>query len=454
MPKIFNRREVLKKLGWAVGATLPLNALAKDENGTALLLPTYFSPIAKPITAITIGAGNRGNVYGSYAINYPTQLDIVGVAEPIATRNDRYAKLHNINASQRFQTWEEVFKKPKIADAVIISTPDNLHYEPCMAALKAGYHILLEKPISPSEEECRNILALAKKTNRIIAVCHVLRYAPYFVKLREIIQSGVLGEVVSVQHLEPIGHLHMSHSYVRGNWRDSKTSAPIILAKSCHDLDILRWLINKPATSIHALGNLKWFTSSHAPAGSTDRCTSGCAVESTCPYSAMKFYHKNRQRLYVFDLPEEKEKQGDYIMEQLRTTNYGRCVYKMDNNQPDHYTTNIQFAEGVTASFSMEAFTSYEGRRTRIMGSLGDIVGDMEKFTHTDFRTGTATEWKQTTDMHGGGDWRLVANWVQAIAQNNAALLTSTIDVSVESHIMGFMAERSRVDNKVMGIAL
>jgi predicted dehydrogenase len=454
MQTSFTRREVLRQLSLAAGAALPLQSLAFTENGIPIVLPDFnnMTTLNKPVTAITIGAGNRGNVYGNFAIGYPSQLDIVGVAEPIALRNERYAKKHAIITENRFNTWEDIFKKPKFADAVIISTPDNLHYGPCIAALNAGYDILLEKPISPSEKECREILALAKKTGRIVAVCHVLRYAPYFVKLRELIQSGAIGEVVSMQHLEPIEHVHMSHSYVRGNWHNSKATTPIILAKSCHDLDILRWIINKPAKSIQAFGDLKWFRAANAPAGSSDRCINSCAVENSCPFSALKIYYRNRQRTYVFDLPEEKEKQGDYILEQLRTTNYGRCVYKMENDQPDHYTTNILFETNITASFSMEAFTSYEGRRTRIMGSMGDIVGDMEKMTHTDFRTGAVTEWKQSSDMHGGGDWRLAANWVQAVAKKDANLLTSTIDASIESHIMGFMAEQSRMEKKVMDI--
>jgi hypothetical protein len=126
----------------------------------------------------------------------------------------------------------------------------------------------------------------------------------------------------------------------------------------------------------------------------------------------------------------------------------------MDNDQPDHYTTNMLFEDGLTVSFSMEAFTSYEGRRTRVMGSLGDVVGDMSSFTITDFLTGQKTEWKQATDGHGGGDWRLVANWIQAISKRDATLLTSTIDQSIESHVMGFMAEESRATKKVMDIIM
>jgi Oxidoreductase family, NAD-binding Rossmann fold/Oxidoreductase family, C-terminal alpha/beta domain len=455
MPKNWSRRDAIKTLGLALGGTaLPFSSLAVDENTYPILLPDKKISLDKPVTAITCGAGARGNVYGNYALKYPDQLNIVGVAEPIALRNQRYTQKHGIKEENRFNTWEEVFKRPKFADAIIITTPDNLHYGPCMKALEMGYDVLLEKPISPSEKECRDILALSKKTGRIVAVCHVLRYAPYFIKLREIMQSGVLGEVVSIQHLEPIEHIHMSHSFVRGNWHNSKETTPIILAKSCHDLDILRWLVGKPCTHIQAFGGLQWFTQKNAPQGSTARCTDGCTVEKNCPYSALEIYYRKRGWNYVFDLPEEKDKQAAFVLEQLKTTNYGRCVYRMDNDQPDHYTTNIQFEGGLTAAFSMEAFTSYDGRRTRVMGSLGDVVGDMTSFTVTDFLTGKKTEWKQESDGHGGGDWRLVSDWINAISQRNPALLTSTIDASIESHVMGFKAEESRKKNKVMKVKL
>ncbi|HAO46373.1 MAG TPA: Gfo/Idh/MocA family oxidoreductase [Ferruginibacter sp.] len=456
MSKPVSRRRMLQMLGITAGAAvMPVSSFARDEEGNPILLPENNFPVPdKPVTAIVCGAGNRGNVYGDYALAFPSKLDIVGVAEPIPIRNQRYTAKHAIKEENRFVTWEDVFKKPKFADAVIITTPDNLHYGPCMEALKMGYDVLLEKPISPSEKECRDILALAKKSGRIVAVCHVLRYAPYFVKLRELIQGGAIGEVISVQHLEPIEHVHMSHSYVRGNWHNDKQTTPIFLAKSCHDLDILRWMIGKPCKSIAAFGDLKWFTKKNAPAGSTERCTDGCSVEGACPYSALDIYYRKRQRNYVFDLPEEKDKQAEYVLQQLKTTNYGRCVYRMDNDQPDHYITSILFDDNVTASFSMEAFTSYEGRRTRVMGSHGDITGDMTSFTITNFKSGKKEEWKENTDGHGGGDWRLAENWVQAVSSRDPSLLTSTIDQSIESHVMGFMAEESRKQKKIMDVKL
>ena len=451
----WSRRDVIKGILASNLLTLPISNWATNERNEKLF---HRHPgrrvLKKPVTAITLGAGNRGNVYGNYAVQYPDDLKIVGVAEPIPIRNERYMKKHAIDKKNSFVTWEHVFDQPKFADAVIISTPDDLHYGPCMQALEMGYDVLLEKPISPSEKECRDILNLARKTGRIVAVCHVLRYAPYFEKLREIVAEGVLGKVVSMQHFEPIEHIHMSHSYVRGNWHNSKKTTPIILAKSCHDLDIMKWVLGKTSKKIHAFGDLSWFKSENAPEGSTDRCMNGCKVESNCPYSALRIYHRKRQRTYVFDLPEDRSKHGAFILEQLRTTNYGRCVYRMENDQPDHYTTNILFEDNVTASFSMEAFTSYHGRRTRIMGSLGDIVGDMSQFEWKDFNSGEKIEWSMNSDGHGGGDWRLVSDWVNAIDQQDPTLLTSTIDASIESHIMGFKAEESRKKGEVMDIIL
>lgn len=465
MAREISRRETLKTLGFMVGgAFFPISADARNEHGERIVLPDPANPFTpqRPVTAITLGAGSRGNVYGNYAEAYLDNLRIVGVAEPIPIRQARYAQKHAIPDEHRFVTWEHVFERPKFADAIIITTPDDLHYGPCMEALRMGYDILLEKPISPSEQECRDILALTRETGRIVAVCHVLRYAPYFVKMRELMQSDAIGNIVSVQHFEPIEHMHMAHSYVRGNWHDSKATTPIILAKSCHDLDILRWMIGQDAHSIQAFGDLAWFKAENAPEGSTPRCMDGCAVESSCPYSALRLYHRNRQRLYVFDLPEAEADRESAILDYLRTTDYGRCVYRMDNDQCDHYVTSMLFGDGVTASFSMEAFTPWGGRRTRVMGSMGYIEGDMRQMAVHDFRTGTRTvfesnalEVDEYADAgHGGGDWRLAANWAEAVSKQDASLLSSTIDVSIESHIMGFAAEKSRLQHTVEEIRL
>jgi len=260
MAKKITRKKALKNILAAIGAPILTGPLLSFTDHAEIDKPAPIRPIGNsdikdPVTAITIGAGSRGNVYGNYAAKFPNELNIIGVAEPIEIRNDRYAKKHNISKKNRFDTWERIFEQPKFADAVIITTPDDLHYGPCMKALEMGYDILLEKPIAPTEKECRDILKLQQKNGNIVAVCHVLLYAPYFINLKELMDSGVLGDIISIQHFEPIEHIHMSHSYVRGNWHNSKKTTPIILAKSCHDLDILRWMIGKNVKQFLPLAN-------------------------------------------------------------------------------------------------------------------------------------------------------------------------------------------------------
>ncbi|MCB0637973.1 MAG: Gfo/Idh/MocA family oxidoreductase [Lewinella sp.] len=462
MQKEWSRRRLLQTLGLAtLGTSLGGELWGRPVTRTRELSwqPTLNPPPAKKITAIVLGAGNRGNVYGNYAYTYPDQLDIVGVAEPIPIRQSRFGEKHAIPAERRYVTWEHVFEHPKFADAVIITTPDDLHYGPAMAALAMGYDLLLEKPIAQTWQECKDILDLATEKDRIVAVCHVLRYSPYYRKMKAVIDSGILGELVSIQHLEPIEHIHMSHSYVRGNWGRSDKTNPILLAKSCHDLDILRWWIGKPCERVSSFGSLKWFREENAPAGSTARCTDGCAAEANCPYSAKRIYYDRRQRLYVFDLPEDEPARGEAILKELREGPYGRCVYRCDNDQPDHQIVSLQFAEGITANFSMEAFTHYAGRRTRIMGSLGDVVGDETDMLVTDFRTGEQERWNvhenaELSSGHGGGDWGLVRDWLRAVDQQDASLLTSTLAASMESHLMGFQAEKSRRDRTVEDIIM
>jgi len=410
--------------------------------------------LEKPVTVILIGAGHRGSIYAEYAFANPDQMKITAVADINIKRKNNIKRRHKIPETCTFSHWQEIFNQPKFADAVIISTPDNLHTAPCLAALDAGYDVLLEKPIAPTEEECRQILKKVQSGNNIVGICHVLRYSPYFRELKEILDAGIIGNIISIQHMEPIEQVHMSHSYVRGKWRNSKTATPILLAKSSHDTDIIRWLVNSPVKDVHCFGNLKWFTNRNAPEGSTERCTDGCRVESSCPYSALQIYLRDKKRLYVFDMPEEKYKWDDFILEKLKSTDYGRCVYRMDNDQPDHLTVNMLFENGVTAAFSMEAHVSYEGRRTRIMGSKGDIVGNMESFILTDFKTRKQTSWKMKTDAHGGGDQRLVKDWLQAVAQRDKKLLSSSIDVSIESHLMAFAAERSRLNRTIEEVSI
>ena len=340
--------------------------------------------VSRPVRIVVIGAGNRANKYLEYARRYPDRLQPVAVVDVNDLRRHAFARDFGLPACRSYAHYDDFFADGVEADMVLISTPENVHFDPAVKAIDAGYHILLEKPIAQTFDESRRLVAHARDKKKIVCLTHVLRYSPYFLKLKEMIDTKRIGDLVSIQHFEPVDHIHMSHSYVRGSWHDSVKSTPLVLAKSSHDLDILYWMIGKPCRRIAAFGGLKHFKSENAPKGSTERCTDGCAAEATCPFSALKIYYRDRTWLYVFDLPEEEPERGEAILRYLRTTDYGRCVYRCSNDQPDHYVTSMEFEGGVTVNFSIEAFTSYMGRRTRIMGTRGDIVGDMESFTLTD----------------------------------------------------------------------
>ena len=430
-----------------------------SEDKIRTKMPEMDANLDKPVTVMIIGAGSRGRTYARYAAKFPKSMKVVGVADLNPNRRRAMAKAHNIPKENQFAHFNDALSRAKFADAVVISTPDNLHYEPCMKALELGYDVLLEKPVAPTEKECRAILKQAHKYNRIVAVCHVLRYAPYFVALKQVLESGAIGDIVSVQHMEPIQYAHMAHSYVRGNWPLADKTTPIILAKSCHDLDIMRWLIGKPCETIAAEGSLHLFRPENAPKGAPERCTDGCPHEAECPYSAIDIYERRKRHLGVFDLP---RKDPALIREKLKTTNYGRCVFRCNNDQCDHYVAIMKFQDGVTGSFTMDAFTPWGGRRTRIMGTKGFIEGDMKTFTYYDFRTNHKSVWDQKVSEiaeykdsgHGGGDHLLVRDFLRAVSAQDEKLLSSTIDVSIESHVMGFMAEKSRKSNKKVSIKM
>lgn len=465
------RRDFLKNVGLiaaGVALTDPF-ALAAEAIGAKNIGKTdFFTPdgkisagirsleptTSKQVTAIIIGAGNRGRTYASFASRFPKHMKVVGVSDILESRCTAMSEAHDVPQENRLGHYREVFEKPKFADVVIICTPDDRHYEPCMKALEMGYDVLLEKPVAQTEKECRDILAQTKKYNRIVAVCHVLRYAPYFIALKKTVDSGMIGDIVSVQHIEPIEYAHMAHSYVRGNWRSEKETTPIILAKSCHDLDIIRWIIGKPCKTISADGSLHLFKKENAPAGAPLRCTDGCPHADKCPYNAIDVYVKRKAHLGVFDLKDRNDE--DEILAKLKTTGYGRCVYHCDNDQPDHYVASLVFEGDKTASFSMDAFTPWGGRRTRIMGTMGFVEGDSHQFTVWDFKTRTPKVWSMEVEEvdeykesgHGGGDLALVRDFVEAVALQDSGRLSSTLDASIESHVIGFAAEKSRKSMK------
>jgi predicted dehydrogenase len=448
-----SRRQILELLGAAAGTAALPDAPAR---GQAFALPAPparpYSPPKRPVTCVILGHGGRGSTYAGFAPEMPREWKVVGVAEPIDYRREACVKAHAIPPENVFTTWEHVFERTRLADVAVITTQDAMHLGPALAALDRGYDLLLEKPIAQSWEECRQIYRKVQATGAIVAVGHVLRYAPYYVQLRHAIASGLIGDVVSVQHLEPIGDVHMSHSYVRGPWRNKAESTPMIVSKSCHDLDVLRWWIDRPCTRLSAFGGLAKFRASQAPPGAPAYCSDGCPAAATCHYEAARVYV--REKLFSAHHVVTPDRSPEGILAALRRGPFGRCVYRCDNDAPDHMVTNLEFEGGVTAAFSIEGCVSYQGRRSRVLGTKGDIVGDERQMEVTLFEGGRAT-WDVTQaadDLggHGGGDVRLVRDLVQAVSQRRQDLIPTTLQSSMESHLMGFLAEESRVAGGVV----
>ena len=413
----------------------------------------------KPVTILSIAAGSRGAGYASFAAAHPDRAQIVGVAEPREVYRRRLADKHRIEKENIFPGWKEAAGRDRFADAVIIATQDAMHTEPAIAFAEKGYHILLEKPMAPNEADCRRIAEAAIAHNVILAVCHVMRYTRYTQALKAVVDSGVIGEVVNIQHLEPVGYWHQAHSFVRGNWRNEQESSPMLLAKSCHDLDWMRYIIGVPCQAVSSFGTLVHFRKEEKPQSAGDRCLD-CGCEPECPYSAKKIYlgrvAQGRIGWPVDVLAPEVTQES--VTEALRTGPYGRCVYACDNDVVDNQVVNMQFEGGKTASFTMTAFCEAAHRKTRIFGTKGELYGDGTKIHRFDFLTDKTEETDtRASDAsilggHGGGDYGLMDCFVSAVAENDPARVLSGAAESLETHRMVFAAEQARRENRVVNL--
>lgn len=420
--------------------------------------------MSTPVRLAVIGAGSRGYGYAKFAKGHPERLQITAVADPDDFRRNRMAEEYRIPAENCFRSWEEFCSRPKMCDAVAICTQDNMHEAPAIACARLKYHILLEKPMAPTAEACRNITKAVKEAGVLFVVCHVLRYTKYSAMVRDIIRSGEIGKIVSIQHLEPVGYWHQAHSYVRGKWRNEKESSSMLLAKCCHDLDWLRFIMDQPCKTVQSFGTLFHFNSKEKPAGAANRCIN-CPrkIESSCPYSAYKIYFRDRfckgVRVWPLDVlaPEVTE---DSLEEALKDGPYGRCVYACDNDVVDNQVVNMIFENGATASMTMTAFTPHSGRKTRIFGTLGELDTDSVEIKVTHFLDDSVRVLNTNVDndggilsAHGGGDFGLMDAFVRAVAANDPAQILSGVDETLESHLMVFAAEKARCENRLIQLS-
>lgn len=407
-----------------------------------------------------VGAGNRGSGYARIAAR-SGRAEIRAIAEPRIVRRDALAAECGVDAEALHTDWRTLLAARPDVDVVVVATQDVDHEAPAMAFLEAGYDILLEKPMAPSREAARRIAEASAKANRRVVVAHVLRYQPYTRKLVELIKSGAIGDVVQLDHLEPIGHLHFAHAYVRGNWRNEATASSALMSKSCHDIDWIAAIMGRRAERVASFGSLHHFRPEHAPEGSAARCLS-CAVEATCAFSALRQYlaavHDKAgggwpATIIADELTEEA------VLSALETGPYGRCVYRSDNDVVDHQVVAIEFEGGRTANFTMSGLARQGHRRSRIGGTKGYIEGDGERITLFDYLTQETTvieidgmsgvhSWKG----HGGGDEGLITSLIDAVATGDWSNIPTGAAESLATHEIVWAAEDARKQGRIVKI--
>lgn len=419
----------------------------------------------KKYSVIVIGAGGRGGKYASIMSTCPDKFNVVAVADPAKGCRDAVQKTYNLPDNMCFHSWEDILAKPKMADLALICTKDDMHYEPAMKAIELGYDLLLEKPVAQTPEQCADIALAAQKKGVKVLVCHVLRYTPFFKKVKETIMDGTLGQIMSVMHVEAVGNVHQSHSYVRGNWHSETEATPMLMAKSCHDIDILQWLLDKPCKRVQSFGDLTYFRSDNAPDGAPVRCIDGgCPVENTCPYNCKKLYYDDKENGWFrcastrafskTNVPTDEE-----VMHALKTTDYGLCVFHANNDVVDHQVVNMEFEGGATVSFSMNAFNQ-GGRYIRIFGTKGELYAGAKDseiiiYTFEDkqiHKISLEAMNESITFGHGGGDEGIIKELYEYLDGNYNGYCAADINTSVKNHLIGFAAEKARRNGTVESV--
>lgn len=406
------------------------------------------------VTVAIVGAGSRGKGFADWVAAHPDRATVVAVAEP--------RKRRQLGVEHVFEDWKELAARGRMADCVIVATQDHMHRDPVLAFAAQGYHILVEKPLAPTEAECREMVEAVERAGVIFAVGHVLRYTPYTKLVKSIVDSGRLGRIVSAQHLEPVGYWHQAHSFVRGNWRREDTSTFMLMSKSCHDLDWLQHIMGQPIARVSSFGSLSHFTAANRPAGAADRCLD-CppTVEAACPYSATRFYGgllQRGHRRWPLDVLLDDFTPAA-LETALREGPYGRCVYACDNDVVDHQVALLEFADGATATFTMTGFTEIGHRKTRLMGTLGALEGDGEKLKVFDFLTDShevvdvAASSPDAAGGHGGGDAGLMDAFIRAVATGDTTPILSGPAATLNSHLAVFAAERARQTSAVVNLS-
>ena len=408
----------------------------------------------KAKTIAIIGAGGRGQLFADTIHRHAALGRVVAVAEPIADRRQWLVQRCGIEPANAFDGWQQFVAQPKLCDAVVISTLDREHAGPAVACLKKGYDLLLEKPIGVTLAECRRIEAAQRASGRIVAVCHSLRYQKWFRRVKDLIAGGAIGRLMTLDLIEQVGYWHQAHSFVRGNWGNASRASFMLLAKSCHDLDYLAWLVEKPCRRVSSFGHRSYFRRELMPAGATARCTDGCPHEPTCAYSAIRAYVDANRKVWPANAISLDHRRKAHLRA-IQTGPYGRCVWRCDNDVVDHQVVALEFAGEVTATFTMTGFTKDGGRRLRAHGTHGELQFDEKQIVLKTFGRAADRRLKVSAEAggHGGGDERVVRAWLKALHSGDAAGVVANAQESLRTHTIVFAAERSRLEGRTITLA-
>lgn len=390
-----------------------------------------------PLRAIILGYGIRGRTYAAYAVSHPEDLEVVAIADPVA-------KFPENISCPTFKHWEEAltFQAGVLADVVIISLPDRLHYPAAVKAIEKGYHILLEKPVGCTWEECKRLKEKVIASHRIVLTGYVLRYAEFYRQLREVLNAKKIGELVSIHHLAAISFGKAAHSYCRGNWSVENEATGMLVNKCTHDFDLIEWWTKgKKPFRISSFGSLQHWRPENAPEGAAKRCTD-CpeSVRATCPFDARKIYVDRTDLRYHF--PDE----SDEAMEKMiRESRYGRCVYACGNDSVDHQTVLMEYTGGLTVTMEMESYSQMRDRITHFYGTRGEIIANEHTIEIRPFIGDVEVITPESNGHHGGGDREIMTEFIRLVRTAKPAWYSAIFKASLESHRLAFAAEKSRL---------
>ncbi len=414
----------------------------------------------KKLKVIVIGCGNRGINYSTIMHQNRDKFEVVAIAEPIDDRKNYLKNMWALPEDRCFSSYDELLSLGKIADIAVIATMDRDHFAPAMKAIELGYDLLLEKPIAPEKEECIRLTKAAEEKNVRVIICTVLRYSGIFKMLKKLIDEGQIGKITSINHEECVGNVHFSHSFTRGNWKNSEESSAMLLQKSCHDLDILCWLIGKKCKKIQSFGSLEYFTEKNVPENAPDYCVEGCPNGDKCPYNAVKLYLDDKENAWFRTTATKKVAPTDEdVLFAIKNTEYGRCVFRCSNNVVDRQTVNMLFEDSITATFTMNPF-NLGGRNIHIMGTEGEIRAALDSCTPITIYNFETKKTEQIDLMtcdsivsgHGGGDSGLINELYDYINNNYNGYSIPTINESLYGHLLVFAAEESRLSGRIIDV--